>query len=253
MVFSHKPGYFSGGYLMKRHCSRIVHLLSLLHLPAAFAQQPHTHTVTVNADGSFSPRQIQIHDGDAVEWKLHDRTDTIIPVNSGDSLNLSCSAYKPYDPADPNEFTGPMARAASGIFTLGPDGPGYVITTQGIPNPSCDERSSPAKVGNQYLCETGLPYATMDWTWENPNLTGVYIRLRWDEVQLGPGVFDWTAMDREIERAVRNGKLYSLSFKAGSKGTPQWIFDPAIAGANDWRLGEFVSSTPPERLVAGAR
>jgi len=109
---------------------------------------------------------------------------------------------------------------------------GFVIETRGAPNPSCDYLSSPIKVGNQYLCDTGLPYATMDWTWQNPNLTGVFIRLRWDEVNPRPGVYDWTAMDREIEKAVRQGKLYSLSFKAGSKGTPQWIFDPAIAGAN---------------------
>ncbi|HXF04720.1 MAG TPA: hypothetical protein VNM72_04810 [Blastocatellia bacterium] len=194
-------------------------------------EQPRTHTVTVNADGSFSPQVISIHDGDTVEWILNDRTDTIIPVNLIEPLSAICSAYKPYDPADPNEFTGPMPRAPSGIFTLGPDGPGFVIETKDDPNASCDYDRSPASVGNQYLCETGEPYATMDWTWQNPNITGVFIRLRWNEVHLGPGVFDWTAMDREIEKAVRNGKMYILSFKAGSKGTPEWIFDPAIAGA----------------------
>jgi hypothetical protein len=198
---------------------------------AIFAQHPMTHRVMVNPDGSFSPSRVQIRDGDTVEWRFHDRTDAIIPVDSSGQFSSLCSAYKPYDPADPNEFTGPLPRAASGIFTLGPDGPGSTIETAGAPNSTCDYNQAPDKVGRQYLCNTGELYATMDWTWQNPNFTGVFIRLRWDEVNPGPGVYDWTAMDREIEKAVRNGKLYSLSFKAGSKGTPQWIFDPAIAGA----------------------
>lgn len=216
---------------MKEHIAQIIPLLFAFISSVAFAQQPMTHTVTVNPDGSFSPRRIQIHDGDTVEWRFHDRTDAINPVDSsGPPANL-WSAYKPYDPADPNEFTGPMPRAASGIFTLGPDGPGLITETLDARNPACDYNRAPDKVGNQYLCNTGEPYATMDWTWQNPNFTGVFIRLRWDEVNPGPGVYDWTALDREIEKAVRNGKLYSLSFKAGSSGTPQWIFDPAIAGA----------------------
>ena len=193
--------------------------------------RPTTHTVTVNADGSFSPQRLFIHDGDTVEWQFHERTDTIIPVDSVGPSVATCSAYKPYDPADPNEFTGPMPHAASGIFTLGPDGRGFVIETMGDPSPSCDYAQASVKVGNQYLCPTGERFATMDATWQQPNITGAFIRLRWNEVHLGPGMFDWTAMDREIEKAVRNGKMYSLSFKAGSKGTPEWIFDPAIAGA----------------------
>jgi len=207
-------------------------LLFLLLSVAVFAQQPKTHTVIVKPDGSFEPKWTYIHDGDTVKWQFSARTDAIIPVHPLDSLAVSCSAYKPYEATNPNEFTGPLPRAASGIYTLGPDGEGFVIETRGMPNPTCDYLRSPAQVGNQYLCPTGANYATMDWTWQNPNLTGVFIRLRWDEVNPALGVYDWTAMDREIEQAVRNGKLYSLSFKAGAKGTPQWIFDPAIAGAN---------------------
>ena len=37
-------------------------------------------------------------------------------------------------------------------------------------------------------------------------------------------------MDREIANAVANGKVYSLSFKAGAEGTPAWIFEPMAAG-----------------------
>jgi len=83
------------------------------------------------------------------------------------------------------------------------------------------------KAGKKYLCPTGEPYMTMDSTWKDPDITGVFIRPWWNDIHLGPGKFDWTALDREIAKAVKHGKLYSLSFKAGSKGTPQWLFDPA--------------------------
>ena len=203
----------------KKNVPEIVRLGPFLFLPVfsvTFGQQPQTHTVLVNADGSFEPKWTYIHDGDMVKWQFSARTDAIIPVNPIDSLTVSCSAYKPYDPTDPNELTEPMPRAASGISTLGADGPGFVIETLGARGASCNYYQALDKVGNQYLCNTGEPYATMDWTWQNPNLTGVFIRLRWDEVNPGPGGYDWTAMDREIEKAIRNGKLYSLSFKAGS-------------------------------------
>ena len=196
----------------------------------ALAQQPQNHTVSVNADGSFSPQRLFIQNGDTVTWIFSKRTDTIIPVDSTAASDWM-QQWKPYNPADPNEFTGPMPQAVSGIFTLGPDGNGFAIDSLGSSNPQCDPNSTPYQVGSQFLCNTGDSYATMNWTWQNPNITGVFIRLRWNTVHKGPGVFDWRVMDREIEKAVRSGKMYSLSFKAGSKGTPDWIFDPAIAGS----------------------
>ncbi|MCI0536351.1 MAG: hypothetical protein L0Z50_14110, partial [Verrucomicrobiales bacterium] len=157
-----------------------------------------TTIVTVNADGSFSPARIEIFGGDTVEWHLASRTDTIIPVNLDAAGQPDCVNYQPYDPADPNEFTGPMPRAASGIFTISPE---------------------------------ELPYASQDETWQSPNITGVFIRPRWDDVHLGPGQFNWVQLDQEIDKAVHNGKVFSLGFKAGVKGTPQWIFDPAKTDA----------------------
>lgn len=65
----------------------------------------------------------------------------------------------------------------------------------------------------------------MDSTWQNPNITGVFIKIPWNDVHVGPDEFDWTAMDREIAKAVQHGKLYILAFKAGELGTPKWIFD----------------------------
>ncbi|MCH8963176.1 MAG: hypothetical protein IH820_18140, partial [Bacteroidetes bacterium] len=186
--------------------------------------RPTTHTVTVNADGSFSPQRLFIHDGDTVEWQFHERTDTIIPVDSVGPSVATCSAYKPYDPADPNEFTGPMPHAASGIFTLGPDGRGFVIETMGDPSPSCDYAQAPVKVGNQYLCPTGERFATMDATWQQPNITGAFIRLRWNEVHLGPGMFGWTAMDREIEKAVRGHNADYVEIRIDDTATTRLVY-----------------------------
>ena len=150
-----------------------------------------THVVHVNEDGSFTPQRVEILSGDRVEWRFTNRQDTIIPINYGAAGNL-CARYLPYNPADPNEFTGPMPKAASGFFALSPE---------------------------------ESPYASQDATWQNTNLAGVFIRLRWDDVHLGTNRFDWTQLDQEIQKAVTHGKLYNLGFKAGRKGTPQWIFN----------------------------
>ncbi|NCG18257.1 MAG: hypothetical protein GWP91_04495 [Rhodobacterales bacterium] len=64
----------------------------------------------------------------------------------------------------------------------------------------------------------------MDATWSAPGITGVFIRLRWNQVQTGPGQYDWSILDREVQRAVDAGKQYSIGVKAGKKGTPDWIF-----------------------------
>jgi hypothetical protein len=195
-----------------------------------------THTVEVNADGTFSPAETWIHDGDTVKWVFHDRTDTIIPVNRSPAGKIS---HRPYVPGDPNEFTGPMPFAPSGVFTLGPDGRGFEITTRDElgrgrgsgrrgPRQTRGEEEIVARVGDRLLTRTGAPYASMDWTWAQPGISGVYIRVRWNTVHRGPDDFDWTVMDREIEKAVRHGKLYSLSFKAGREGTPEWIFREGV-------------------------
>src|SRR3954453_23105195 len=75
-----------------------------------------THTVTVNADGSFSPMWLDIHGDDLVEWQFHDRRDTVMPARWDGPFPAICSAATPYDPSDVNDFTGPMPVAPSGIF-----------------------------------------------------------------------------------------------------------------------------------------
>ena len=73
---------------------------------------PITHRVVVAADGTFAPASLRVRDGDTVEWTFADRRDAIV---RGDS----CDAPAAYDPSLPNELTGPMPLAASGVFVLG--------------------------------------------------------------------------------------------------------------------------------------
>jgi len=89
-----------------------------------------------------------------------------------------------------------------------------------------------------YLCSNPNPTAeeyqrTMDSTWANPAITGVFIRLKWSDLQTGPTTYDDTILLREVDKAVANGKLYSIGIKSGAEGdaTPTWLFDPAPAGA----------------------
>ena len=189
-----------------------------------------THVVKVNADGSFSPAVVNIASGDTVQWTLNGPGDSIIPISWNGVSPGYCSAIKPYSPGSANEFTGPMPQAPSGIFSLSPLETGFVVEPAGS---VCSVGVPPkATVGSQMLCRGGVEQATMDATWQDPNLTGVFIRLLWNELHIAPGTadssFDFTVLDREISKAVANGKLYSLAIKAGDDGTPEWLFTNGV-------------------------
>ena len=194
--------------------------LTVASLPAA------TYSVKVNADGSFIPSTTVISSGDTVEWTLTGPGDSIIPVTWDGVSTGVCSAIKPYSATDPNDLTGPMPLAASGVWALSPLDAGYVV----VPAASVCSPGKPPKAtaGSQMLCVAGAYEATMDSTWQDPSLSGVFIRLLWKDIQTAPGTadasFDFTVLDREMTKAVKNGKLYSLAIKAGDDGTPAWLF-----------------------------
>ncbi len=190
-------------------------------LPAA------THLVKVNADGSFSPAVIVISSGDTVEWTLNGPGDSIIPVTWDGRSSNYCSAIKPYSSTD---FAGPMPEAPGGIFTLTPLDFGLVVEPA---RSTCSSGLAPRAVaGAEMLCRGAVSGATMDATWQDPSLTGVFIRLLWNDVQVAPGTadasFDFTVLDREMNQAVKNGKLFSLGIKAGDDGTPSWLFTNGV-------------------------
>jgi hypothetical protein len=215
----------------RRAAAVVLAILGSCSVTEAAAALPPPIQVTVNEDGSFTPQTVRIHDGDTVEWTLHDRADAIVQSSAIVSLVpwTSCLPAKPWEPADVNNLAGPMPEGASGIFTTGPygDDHGFEKTTA-----ACRDGSDPVAVARtpnadgttDQLCATGPLGATMLETWEADDITGVHVRLLWRQIQPAPHRFFFDDLARELDNAVRHGKLYSLSVKAGKYGTPDWIF-----------------------------
>jgi hypothetical protein len=194
-------------------------------------------TVTVNPDGTFTPNVVNIQAGQKIRWLNLSTTDAIVQI--GDPMRFPTAdvcgiADNDLDHRvaanDPNEFTGPSRKAVSGIFVLGQDGPGFV---QQLATEPCDSGASPLTVdsldGNTYqLCRDGTTNQMLDTTWRNPDITGVILRLNWRALQIDNGgviEFFWDDLDREMNNAVANGKLFTLDVSAGKDGTPDWIFN----------------------------
>lgn len=197
-------------------------LLSALALCAIAHAQPQTHVVRVNADGTFTPQTLSIKSGDTVRWEGLTRADSIIPAANNVAYPALCNARNPYDATKPNEFTGPIPLAPSGVFTLSPLDNGFT-EAQG----SCPQGRRPIATGDggRVLCAgLGAYEATLDSTWRSDQNTGVFIRLLWKDVNPSAGVYDFTVLRREMEQAIRYGKVFSLGVKAGDDGTPDWIF-----------------------------
>lgn len=183
--------------------------------------QPRTSVIKVNPDGSFTPQVTYIRSGDTVRWEQLTRADSVIPVDGARGYPAMCTLRKAFDPAASNEFTGPMPFAPSGVYTLSPLERGNIEATG-----RCPPGTTQLLAGDngKVFCTGGNYAATMDSTWSSPDITGVFVRLLWSDLNPRPGVFDFTILQREMEQAVKNGKLFSLGIKAGSDGTPDWIF-----------------------------
>ena len=202
-----------------------IRTISVLLLCASASGQPQTHVVKVNPDGSFSPQVTYIKIGDTVRWEQLTRTDSIVPVNAAGGYPAFCSTRNAYNPTDPNEFTGPIPFAPSGIFTLSPLTAGFTESTT-----SCANGRPLIQLNGKVLCQGGAVQATLDSTWKSPHNTGVFIRLLWSDVNPKQGVYDFAVFQREMEQAVKAGKLVSVGIKAGDDGTPDWIFSTNADG-----------------------
>lgn len=158
-------------------------------------QWPDKH-FSVDSDGNISQQYDYVHSGQRAVWTFA----TASPANALVRQTWIYPNYvaAPYTPSYVNEMMTPLPKGMSGIFVISDS--------------------------------TGR---TMDSTWANPAITGVFIRLKWSDIQTGPGTYDDTILLEEVDKAVANGKLYSIAVKSGADqgATPTWLFDPAPAGA----------------------
>ena len=60
-----------------------------------------------------------------------------------------------------------------------------------------------------------------------PYVRGTGCDANWDEVEKKPGVYDFGAMDKAVENAVKNKESIFLSFEAGPK-TPDWVYAKGV-------------------------
>lgn len=206
---------------------------------AALLAQPQTHIVRVNADGSFTPQVLSIRSGDTVRWEGLTPADSIIPADGSGGYPALCNARAAYDPARANEFTGPLPLAPSGVFTLSPLDNGFVELQGACPG---NRPAFATGDGGRVLCTGNVYEQTLDSTWRSDQNTGTFIRLLWKDVNPSRGVYDFAVLRREMEQAVRYGKLFSLGVKAGDDGTPDWIFS---AGVPRLRFQDFDNPTTP--------
>jgi plastocyanin len=132
----------------------------------AQSQTPQTYVVKVNPDGTFTPQVVYIKSGDTVRWEQLGRTDSIVTVDGSQGYPAMCSSRKPYNPAAPNEFTGPNPFAPSGVFTLSQLDRGFIEATG-----RCPANVPPLATGDNglLLCPGGNYEETLDSTWRSPN------------------------------------------------------------------------------------
>ena len=114
-----------------------------------------------------------------------------------------------------------------GIFSLGPAGDGFVEET--LLDGRCKNGDLPeASAGESGLCAGGRAYESLDSTWANPDVVGVYVRLPWESIHKAPGTkktsFNFTILDHELNQAVKHQKRVMLSFSAGKGDLPDWLF-----------------------------
>ncbi len=165
-------------------------------------------TIKVLADGTFKPAAVTVHKGATVTWEFADPYRQSVAPLKGEGP--ACSSIAPYK-GRYADITGPMPRNPSGLFVLNQDGPGI------------------RKGSGGQLTKDGPLGAITDASWKSDDNVGGFIRLRWNWLQPDrEGAYDWSVLDREVEKAMANGKLYSIGVKAGFHGTPDWIFDAGV-------------------------
>jgi hypothetical protein len=80
----------------------------------------------------------------------------------------------------------------------------------------------------------------------NPSIRGVVLRMRWQDIELTEGNFNWSYFDEEIKRAAQAGKAVSLRFASGGRNTPEWVMKSP--GVEKFR---FIDRNPYHKEIFG--
>ena len=71
--------------------------------------------------------------------------------------------------------------------------------------------------GVYFLGTANMPISTT--SFNDPNISGVVVRFRWNDLEPSPGNFNWAFIDGEIAKAVTYNKKISLQ----PLGIPNWL------------------------------
>lgn len=181
----------------------------------------------------FTPFNITVASGDTLVWHFPSPSPGNAIARRVASPTTGAYMVAPYTPAYVNELVGPMIKAPSGIFALGPAGHGMVEQDAPCAPPSVPLARKRVGTTTKYLCRSADPAddgRAMDSTWKNPNITGVFIRLQWKQLQPTRTTWNDDILVHEVDAAVANGKLFSVVIESGRDGQPPWLFDDVARG-----------------------
>ena len=59
----------------------------------------------------------------------------------------------------------------------------------------------------------------------HPDARGVFLSFRWRDIEVSPGVFDFTMVNDRITTVTNAGLKYALAVLGGAVGSPDWMID----------------------------
>jgi len=59
----------------------------------------------------------------------------------------------------------------------------------------------------------------------HPEVRGVLLAVRWSNIEVSPGVFDFTSLNSKIDQVEAAGLKFTIAITAGATGSPDWLID----------------------------
>ena len=60
-----------------------------------------------------------------------------------------------------------------------------------------------------------------------PGLKGGVIFRRWSDLEMAPGVYDWSKVDADMDSAIANGLMYAFALLTGPD-SPEWLYEQGV-------------------------